>query len=88
MGRMEPNLLPRPFVIFMCKVRMVIGLPKRQLGDRKDRTERRTQDIHFGDDAVYVDGLSTFKDAVTMEMFQTYTVQTVLQFVSWQYISI
>lgn len=74
MGRMEPNLLPRPFVIFICKGRRVTGLPNRQLRNRKDRTERRTQDIYVGDGAVCVDGLATFKDSVTMKIFLTYTV--------------
>lgn len=62
-------------MIFICKGRRVIGLPKRQLRDRKDRTERRAQDIYLGDDAVYVDGLSTFKVAVSMKIFLTCTVR-------------
>lgn len=62
MGRTEPNLLPRHFVIFICKRRMVIGLPKGQLRDRKDTTERRAEDIYRGESAVYVDDLSAFKD--------------------------
>jgi hypothetical protein len=66
---MEPNLLPRPVMILLCKGRSVIGLPKRQLRDRKDRSERSA----LGDGAVYVDGLPTFKDAVTMKIFLTYT---------------
>ena len=32
MGRMEPNLLPRPFMTFICKGRRVIGLPKNSSG--------------------------------------------------------
>jgi len=75
MGRTEPNHLPRLFVIFICKGRRVIGLPKRQLRDRKDTTERRAQDIYRGESAVYVDGLSAFKDAVTMKIFLYYTVR-------------
>jgi hypothetical protein len=35
---------------------------ERQLMDRKDKTERRAQDIYLGDDAVYMDGLSVLKD--------------------------
>ena len=76
MGRMEPNLLPRPFVILIFKGRRVIGLPKRQVRDGKDSTERRAEDIYLGDDAVYVAALSTFKDAITIEKFlMTYTVR-------------
>jgi len=41
---------------------MVIGLPKGQLRDRKDTTERRAEDIYRGESAVYVDDLSAFKD--------------------------
>lgn len=50
-------------------------MPKRQLRDRKDTTERRAQDIYRGENAVYVDGLSAFKDAVTMKIFLSYTVR-------------
>lgn len=87
MGRMEPSLLPRPFMIFICKGRRVIGLPKKHQGSEIERSG----------------GLKTFTLVTTLFMWMAYQhlrmqlrwkyfwlkqCESVLQFVSWQCISI